>query len=188
LYVFALSCLFFSRSSFLFRSYHPYIDNYDKASNVVAKLVQGDSCSVFLARLGRALPGGGDPSVSAFLSLLIRPVQAVPRYRLLLERLAKATPLPRPLPTPLPPPAPAWASLGSSGGSGGSGGSSGSGGSGGSPGADADDDAEWAAAAAALAETLGSAKECALRAEAGIQATAFKLNDSLKRKAAQVSP
>jgi hypothetical protein len=159
----------FSRSSFLFCSYHPYIDNYDKASNVVAKLVQGDSCSVFLARLGRALPGGGDPSVSAFLSLLIRPVQAVPRYRLLLERLAKATPLP----TPLPPPAPAWASLG--------------GGGNGSPGADADDDAEWAAAAAALAETLGSAKECALRAEAGIQATAFKLNDSLKRKAAQVS-
>jgi hypothetical protein len=166
----------FSRSSFLFCSYHPYIDNYDKASNVVAKLVQGDSCSVFLARLGRALPGGGDPSVSAFLSLLIRPVQAVPRYRLLLERLAKATPLP----TPLSPPALAWASLG--------GGGNGIGGGGnGSQGADADDDAEWAAAAAALAETLGSAKECALRAEAGIQATAFKLNDSLKRKAAQVS-
>jgi len=39
---------------------------------------------------------------------------------------------------------------------------------------------------AALAEALRSAKEVAERAEAGIQATALKLNDSLKHKAAQV--
>jgi hypothetical protein len=132
--------------------------------------MKGDQSSAFLSRLGRALPAFGgsfDPSVSAFLSLLIRPVQAVPRYRLLLERLCKAMPTaasPSPLPSQglvaLPSP------IGSV------------------------DDGKGHEVVfvetAALAEALRSAKEVAERAEAGIQATALKLNDSLKHKAAQV--
>ena len=150
--------------------YHPYIDNYDKASQVVSKLMKGNQSSAFLARLGRALPAFGgsfDPSVSAFLSLLIRPVQAVPRYRLLLERLCKAMPTPSSLPSALPLTGSADNDKGVL-----------------VPGDEAT--AGAAVETAALAEALRSAKECAERAEAGIQATAFKLNDSLKHKAAQV--
>jgi hypothetical protein len=66
--------------------YHPYIDNYDRATSVIDRLMGGNKKGAFLDRLRKVLDDK-EAGVSTFLSLLIRPVQAVPRYRLLVERL-----------------------------------------------------------------------------------------------------
>ena len=73
-----------------FMIYQPWIDNYDRASEVVSKLCE-ESMDVFLERLRNAT-GDQTSSPSSFMSLLIKPVQAVPRYRLLLDRLVATTP------------------------------------------------------------------------------------------------
>jgi hypothetical protein len=73
-----------------FMIYQPWIDNYDRASGVVTKLCD-ENLDAFLERL-RESTGDQSSSPSSFMSLLIKPVQAVPRYRLLLDRLVATTP------------------------------------------------------------------------------------------------
>ena len=72
-----------------FMIYQPWIDNYDRASEVVSKLCE-ENMNAFLERLRKAT-GDQSSSSSSFMSLLIKPVQAVPRYRLLLDRLVATT-------------------------------------------------------------------------------------------------
>ena len=63
--------------------YHIYVDNYDNASELAANLLTSNR--VFR----EALKAAGFEST--FNSLLIRPVQQLPKYRLLLERLSSLT-------------------------------------------------------------------------------------------------
>ena len=73
-----------------FMIYQAWIDGYDRASEVVKQLCD-NNLDEFLKRL-RDATGDQTSSSSSFMALLIKPVQAVPRYRLLLERLSAAQP------------------------------------------------------------------------------------------------
>jgi hypothetical protein len=66
-----------------FKMYHLYVDNYDKASELAADLLTSNRG--FRETLKAK---GYDGTIN---SLLIRPVQQLPKYRLLLERLSSLT-------------------------------------------------------------------------------------------------